>query len=287
MNRLRFPLVSMYLLCLSFSLAAQEFSKPDKKPGLELGFDYTNTNVYMGRADRKDAAVLAPDLGYTFSNGIFLTGSADFIPSHKSKVLDNGSLELGYIYNLTDYLEGSISFTKMFYAAHSTRISSSVSSEFNANLDFNNDILSPGLDIGYAIGKTGTGNDIFLSPDLSHKLVFEKVFGHNDRLTLSPTVQLNAGTQHFYSNDFAVKRTTVKRNAKAFRPQVVNISELNKLSLLDYELSLPITYSLKPFLFSFNPVLALPQNTLPSQITRYEQNKAYLFYMNLGLILKF
>lgn len=287
MNRVRLPLLSMYLICLAFSPAAQEIPRHDKNPGLEIGSNYVNTNVYMGRTYKKDAAIMAPDLIYTFNNGIFLTGSLDFIPSHKIHTVDNGSLELGYNYHLTDYLEGSISFTKMFYAQHSTLITSSVSSEFNAGIDFNNDLISPGLNIVYALGISGIRNDLTLIPNLSHEFVIDMIFGNQDRLTVSPTVEMNAGTQHFYSSYFNVTRTIVRKNFRTGKERLVSTSELDKFSLLDYEVSVPVTYLLKPFLLSFSPVLALPQNKLPSQITQSQQNKPYLFYFNLGLNFKF
>ena len=273
------------LLLVSPSLFAQDSEKEEKKSSFKFGVDYINSNVFMGRTDTIAAPIIAPSVTYIFAFGLFITAAADYIPNRPKNKLDDGNIGIGYNYEITDNLAGSLSLTKMFYASTSTQIASSVSSEFNANIDYTNDYLTPGIALDFAKGKTGKKNDVFINPSLSHDFIIAGLFGETDYLSISPMVSLNAGTQNFYDSYFGkvnkLKHPAITQEFSAYR------RGLTKFRLLDYELSAPVDYSVKSFLISFNPTLAIPENKLPKSITKGQANKSSLFYFDLGLSLKF
>ena len=278
-------LITALFILVSSSLFAQESEKEEKKSSFKFGVDYINSNVFMGRTDTIAAPIISPSATYTFAFGLFITAAADYIPNRTKNRLDDGNIGIGYNYEITDNWAGSISLTKMFYASTSTQIASSVSSELNGNIQFTNDYLTPGIALDFAKGKTGKKNDFFINPSLSHDFIIAGLLGETDYLSISPMVSLNAGTQNFYDSYFGkvnkLKHPKNSTELAAFR------KGLTKFRLLDYELSAPVEYSLKPFLISFNPTLAIPENKLPYTITKSQANKSSLFYFDLGLSLKF
>lgn len=281
------PATVLLFLCTS-TVFAQDTEKPDKteKTGsLKVGADYISDNVFMGRSDSAAKSVIAPTLSYTFAFGLFLTAAADYIPSRPANKLDDGNLGIGYNYSIAENVQGSLSFTKMFYASTSTQIGSSVSSESAASISYENDYLSPGVSVDFAKGKKGDRNDVFVNPTIAHDFIIVGVFGDRDYLSISPTAGLNLGTQNFY--DSYLTRVNKKKHPAAYALLDKYRKGLTEFKMLDYELSAPMEYSVKPFMISFNPTLAVPENKLPKTITKGQANKATNFYFDLGLSLKF
>ena len=278
-------LITALFILVSSTLFAQESEKEEKRSSFKFGVDYINSNVFMGRTDTIAAPIISPSATYTFAFGLFISVAADYIPNRTKNKLDDGNIGIGYNYEITDNWTGSVSLTKMFYASTSTQIASSVSSELNSNIQFANDYLTPGIALDFAKGKAGKKNDFFITPSLSHDFIFAGLLGETDYLSISPMFSLNAGTQNFYDSYFGktnkIKRFEFSSELAAYR------HGLKKFRLLDYELSAPVEYSLKPFLISFNPILAIPENKLPIAITKGQANKSSLFYFDLGLSLKF
>lgn len=282
-----FSLLALILLA-STSLFAQEANRPDdksdKKASLKIGADYISNNVFMGRSDTAAKPIFAPNITYTFAFGLYLTAAADFIPSRQTNKLDDGNIGAGYNYTVGKF-DGSISFTKMFYAATSTQVASSVSSETAASIEFSNDYITPGIAFNFAKGKGTSRNDYFLNPSLNHEFIFVQLFGDKDYLSITPAASLNAGTQNFYDSYFA--RANKVKHQKTSAVLAAYRQNLTKFKLLDYEFSAPVEYSFRPFMISFTPTLAIPENKLPKTITNSQSTKAELFYFDLGLSLKF
>src|ERR1700753_1119561 len=77
-------------------------AKQDKKASFKVGVNYLSNNVFFGRADTIKTPTIIPSLKYTFKNGIFLSGSADYIPNRTTNKLDGGSASAGYDFDITD-----------------------------------------------------------------------------------------------------------------------------------------------------------------------------------------
>src|SRR5882762_8052599 len=89
------PLFTFFLVsfaCSSFAQTTQtedpndildklDELKPDKKASFKVSVNYLSNNVFFGRADTVKTPTIIPSMKYTFKNGIFLSGSADYIPN--------------------------------------------------------------------------------------------------------------------------------------------------------------------------------------------------------------
>jgi len=243
----------------------------------------------MGRSDTARMPIVTPDIRYTFTSGIYIAGSLDYLPSSKTAKIASGDLVAGYDHDITDDLDGGVSFTKSFYNSKSTQIASSQSGSINVNLNYDlGDIVTPSVSADYAFNKKGFKNDIFLSAGLSHAFVTTGLFSTNDLLIISPSALVNWGTQNFYDSYLVTKKfKNAKKTAAETQLIAAQKADLEKFKLLDYEFSIPIEYKINHFIFSFVPTYSVAQNKLPGNITSGLTNKKSLFNFEAGIALKF
>jgi hypothetical protein len=262
-----------------------------EKASFKIGVDFISDNVFMGRSGPVVSPTIAPVIKYTFKSGLFISGTADFIPKNTTGKLDGGDIAAGWDFDITDDLSAGASFTKMFYNTNSNQIGSAISSVFGANVDYNiADIVTPTVSIAYNTNKSGISNDFFFSFGLSHDFLAEKIFGEKDLILISPMMAGNIGTQNFY-DAFITKK--VFKNAKRTAAQDAVIAafetNLNQSKLLDYEVSVPIEYKSGHFIFTFTPTYAFVENGFkPAAATALGlTNATSVFYFTTGVSLKF
>jgi len=88
-------LMAFFLLftCTAFAQTADlpgadEKPKPDDKSNegtssFKFGLSYISNNVFMGRSDTVTTPVIVPQVKYTLKQGIYFSGSLDFLPNKK------------------------------------------------------------------------------------------------------------------------------------------------------------------------------------------------------------
>jgi hypothetical protein len=264
----------------------------DKKASLKVGVDYASNNVFMGRTGKTDIPIISPNIKYTFKPGIYIGGTADFLPNNANHKLDGGDLDAGYEFDITDDLSGDVSYTKMFYSTNSNQIGSAMSSVLNANFDYDiGDIITPSVSVDYNINKQGINDDVFLEFSLSHDIIFEKILGDHDIFLITPTAALNAGTQNFYD---AYLQKKVFKNAKRTAAQNKLIEQfetgVDQFKMLNYELSVPIEYKAGHFIFQATPEYDIVQNAFKSSAVAKSLGVAdnpTVFFITVGVALKF
>ena len=267
-------------------------TKAPKKSSLKIGIDYLSNNVFVGRTDTVTTPIITPNIKYTFKSGVYLSGSLEILPNRKKNKLDGGDLALGYDFDLTDDLSGAVSFTKLFYSATSTQVSSSISSTLNGNLDYDiADIITASVGLDYNINKANIASDFMFNFGLSHDFIAEGIFGDKDILLISPMVASNTGTQNFYDGYLVRKNLkNAKRNAAQTKLFDAYTADLSQFKLLDYEFSLPIEYKADQFIFHITPTYALAENQFQSAAIQKLlglSSQQTVFYIEVGVALKF
>ncbi len=267
--------------------------KQDKKASFKIGVNYLSNNVFMGRADTVKTPTILPEMKYIFKNGIYLAATADYIPNRVANKLDGGSAAFGYDFDITDAFSGGLSFTKLFYNTNSTQIGSSINSTINANLSYNiADVITPMISADYNFLKQDFGHDIFLNAGLSHDFAIDGILGDKDLLIISPSVNVNAGTQNFYDAYFVLKKYKLTKKASQLLQAAESLiatkeGKLSKFKLLDYELSAPVEYKAGVLILSFTPTYAVAENKLPPRVTNGMVAGSGVFYFEAGMALKF
>lgn len=285
----------LFVFVLLTAIGGSAFSQtlPDttgnaEKSSLQIGADFFSNNVFMGRTSRKALPVISPGFKYLFASGLYFAGDMDILPSISKNRINGGSLTAGYDFDITDHLEGEVSYSKMFYNANSTLVGASMTNIFNLNLDYDiNHIITPSISVDYSLNDEDVANDIFLNVGVNHAFKVKQVFGQEDALTILPTVSVNWGTQNFYEAYIERKAyNTVRENAliTAFE------GTLNKFQLLDYELSMPVEYKAVHFMAHFTPTYAIVQNGFQSAMVARVvgvSNKRSVTYFEAGIAWKF
>lgn len=283
-------LASCQSLMAQDELLIDSLAKTGKKNTLKGSINFISNNVFYGRADTTTTPIVIPQLKVTFKNGMYISSSFYFLPSNTTQKVDGGNLVAGYNFDLTDNLSGSTSFTKLFYNSKSTEIGSSISSTLSAGLDYDiNSIITPSLQVEYSFIKNGFSDDLVINGGLSHDFSKVGLWGSNDIGVISPTIEVNAGTQNFYDSYLVTKKYKITAKNLAKYPSVAKLlNKLNKFNLLDYEFSIPVVYKSGPLILTFNPTYAITLNSLPPAISKYTPPlNSNLFYFTLGAIYKF
>ncbi|MDO3627974.1 hypothetical protein [Mucilaginibacter sp. BT774] len=301
------PLFTLLFLLTAFSALAQNTTTEDpedlldklekamseKQASFKIGANYLSNNVFMGRADTVRTPTIIPDVKYTFKNGIYLSGTVNYIPNRVTNKLDGGSASLGYNFDITNDLGGGISFTQLFYTANSTQIGSAIGSTINANLNYDiESVITPTISVDYNFLKQGFGHDIFVNAGLSHDFTIDGIFTGRDFFIISPTVSLNAGTQNFYDAYFVLKKYKLTKKALALEQAAESLiikreNQLSQFKMLDYEFSVPVEYKMGALILTFTPTYAMAENKLPPRITKGMVNSSGIFYFEAGVALKF
>jgi len=258
-----------------------------EKSTFKIGADYLNNNVFMGRTGLTTTPIISPTAKYAFGFGLYVSADMDILPDNKKNKIDGGNLTVGYDFDITDDLSGGISYSKLFYNTNSTLIGSSITNTFNANLDYNiADIITPSVSADYNLNN-GAPADFFLNIGISHDIIFEKPFAHNDAFIISPTIATNVGTQNFY--DAYIQKKVFK--SKKVSTAVANFeTNLSQFETLDYEFSIPLEYKIGVLIIQFTPTYAIVQNGFKSAAVAKAvglSDKNDVVYYDAGLAFKF
>lgn len=297
------PLIKILATCLIGMLASNCFAQTDtsrnEKEGFKIDLSFLNNGVYLGRTDTVTTPTLSPSLSYAFKSGIYFSGNLDIITNRTKNKLDGGAIEAGYDYTRAKNLEASVSFTKLFYNANSTQVSSTISSVINVYADYDvAHIVTPGISINYNIAKSGYKSDWVFNPGISHEFEIDGIFSNDDELLITPRFELNAGSQNYFAG-YQQKKGRLTKKGAALATAIINDYEnsLGNFKLLDYEIAAPLEYKTGLFVFQFKPIYAFAQNSLPqsnpaqqaitNQIETSSHYKTSIFYFEAGLTLKF
>ncbi|TWF42274.1 hypothetical protein FHW36_10229 [Chitinophaga polysaccharea] len=260
-----------------------------RQPRFSAGLEYLSDNVYAGRKDAARIPYLSAALGYYHKSGLYAEGALSMLMNNSTRV-DAGIFTAGYMFSQGNF-EGEISASKFFYNTLSDNVRSEVKGDAHASLTY---------DFNGIIAATAEGYMNFGSKtDYLTKLALEHSFDlFNDRLNITPTVAANAGTQHYYDNYYNNRHLSpvvnVSKKKKQRQPPAVtaDMSNASNFTVLDEELSLPISYTIhKRLSFSFEPTYAIPLHpavlTLTTLATKESTVKVERlhnqFYWSLGI----
>ena len=166
-----------------------------------------------------------------------------------------------------------------------------------------NDFIDLGTSFG-AIFTTGK-SDVSVNFDFSHDFSFA-----DDQWSIEPTANINFSTRHYseiYSNKRKNKTSNSGNVVRGSDVTTIQTIGANKLSLMNYEFSLPINYYGKGFGAFISPAFSIAQNpselvttttstrtsggngqpqTSTSSVSSVEKIQNY-FYVEIGISFKF
>jgi hypothetical protein len=285
------------LFCSLFSYGQNE--SETKKSYLKIGANYLSNAVYSGRKDSEVVSYVRPSLGYFHKSGFFVNGEISLLAnSVDAGRLDEVALETGYNFSFKDKLDGGFYGAKYFYSNGSYAVASELQGNLGGYLTYNPGFvrIGGGADILFS-----TGADITVNANFSHPFEIGVL---DNTCTISPTVQVNAGTQTFYrsyykNRKFSFTSIGVGNNHSTGKghhinttsggsTKVITFPSQNQFDVLDYELLVPVQYETKRCVLYANPVAAFPVNPVSYAIDGVMQTEklSNSFYIEIGIYFK-
>ncbi|MBL7739276.1 MAG: hypothetical protein JNK14_08645 [Chitinophagaceae bacterium] len=293
----KFPVLFLMVLMIVYKLPAQSRSADTakSKPAFsnsyaQAGVNYISNTVFAGRKDSVAVPYLSPSISYSHKSGVFAKGSLSYLTSAKESRIDLYTLTAGYVYSKNNFIAG-VDATKYFFNSSSTNVRSGMSGYAALFTGYNfKDIFTTYVD-GMVI--FGPASDFILGLELNHPF-----YAAHDRLKITPTIYTNFGTQNYYNEYYSTKRSGSgggggygngnggPGGSGSTETTTLSVVESAKFQLLDYEFSLPVSYTYKQLTVFCTPVLAIPVHpsliTSGGQTTREELSNTFFWSAGIG-----
>ena len=289
----RLLISSLIIFFISTSLLAQNNQqtikeKSDKDESyILMDVSYINDAVFMGRRDSIAAPYVFPSIGYYDKSGFFVDASASYLVSPDENRVDLFLGSLGYMSH-AENLNGGISGTAYFFNEDSYNVKSSVVADISGFLSYDLKLIEVSL-LASTYFNDGSSADIFTG------IIFNRTFFSDDqKFIINPTIALYAGSQHFYQEYYSTSRLGNRKGQGKGQSSggsattvstLTAIKDVSRFNILNVELSLPLQFYYKQFIFSFSPVLAIPQTnaTITTEDMVITEDLESTFYFSAGI----
>ncbi|QKG55810.1 hypothetical protein GKZ68_03625 [Hymenobacter sp. BRD128] len=244
-------------------------------PLLTLGFTSATRTTYLQRAPmpENDKGYLGTTLTYQaprgFISSLYLNHSYNY-QTLREPFINYGELMAGWqsVGNSDTYW--TVQYTRLFAYGESALVQTSLHNDLSASITQFFGLATASASADVFVGNT---HDLVLTFDLSHPFRLP-VLAH-DTLSIEPTVEFGAGSQHFYAASLATtsqvsskRRGIVTRSVEPATPA---------FSSLGYTLSLPVTLAAGRF-----SVAATPSYLVPLHVPAGGYDASF-FYLTVGL----
>ena len=254
------------------------------KSNFTVGLNYLSNKLYMGRIDSANIKCLTPSIGFYHKSGLHVGASMSYQLDRGLSKIDEIKIDGGYDFNLNDNLNGGLTVEKYFFNAKSSALNSGNSFGAGSNLSYDLDIVT--LNVGADLA-LGSYTDIFINAGFSHSFEF-------DKFSVEPSFLFNAGTLNFYNAYLiAGKSHKTGKGKKKATTITYSIEDASRFKILDYEISVPVSYSFHNFKFDLIPTYYIPVSpatiisTVSSNKTTVEEVISNHFIIELGVSYEF
>jgi hypothetical protein len=224
----------------------------------KLSLSYLSNSVYNGRKDSLTTPYITPSIGYYDKNGFYVSGALSYLSGSKESRVDLFSFDIGYDISISNKLSGNFYANKSFYNQSSTAVKSDIKGSIGAAFGYDLDLIQLNI-ASEAIFSQKT--------DLSLNLGIGHTFNNGDAnhlLSISPYINANWSTLNFYEG-FTSRKVAKKvgqTQANVATATATTTVDKDQFTLLDYEISAPLSYDTKTFGFYLTPTFAIPQNPI-------------------------
>lgn len=244
-----------------------------------IGASWGNNSSFLGRNQAERLPFISTDLSYISKSGFWLSGMAYHVMNTLNTV-DEVDLTAGWAFPVSKRMDAAVYYSKFFFSPESTLLKASTGNAVSGYL---------GLDWTYIYSRLtstvtfGGSTDYFLILDNSRYFGKGNILHKSDSLTVEPRFSVIAGTQTFVQTHMS--RQPVPDYGPVSGPgrpgggpggapgggsTTEYSSSTTSFNILNYEVSLPVTYSFKNLSFEVVPRYSIPVNqlegrTIPSQ----------------------
>ena len=267
--------------------------KEVRKSHFDGGISYLNNDVYLGRKDSSLLPYYIPVLTYYHKSGIYLSAYMNYLKNSEESRIDLITLEAGYVFGSGNY-DGQVNVSKFIYSGESTNIASEIQATVGFQNGYDFGFIKPALTINLNVGSK---IDYLGSFSLQHSYS-----GFQDKLEFTPTFTVNGGTQNYYDSYYKNKRYSNSNKGKNGSGGGATVSgsvaDPASFKILDYEASVPFSYTINKLVINFTPTYAVPLNPATINIstkqsgggssnTTETENLSSTFYWEAGVVFHF
>ena len=286
-----FIIYALIVFFSNFGLVAQNNKTSVKEKSGEnksyvlSDISFINDAVFMGRRDSIAAPYIFPSIGYYDKSGFFADASASYLTGSEENRVDLFLISTGYMLN-SDKLSGGISGTAYFFNADSYNVQSETVGNITGILNYDLKAFEVSLSASSYFNRESSA-DFFVGA-----MIDRTFYTADNDFLIAPSLSVNAGSQYFYQEYYGTSRLGNRKGqgkgsmvSEPTMATTVRIEEASKFNLLNIELSLPLQYYHKQFIFSFTPVLALPQSsaTIITEDLTIKEDLESVFYFSVGI----
>ncbi|TYP74316.1 hypothetical protein BD809_104136 [Aquimarina intermedia] len=276
----------MFLYTVAFLvspiIAVSQNDENKNKSYLLLDVSYMSDAVFMGRRDSIATPYLYSSVGYYDKSGFYANASLSYLTRSDEGRVDLSLITAGYEYTHKGFT-AEISGTAYFFDEDSYNVQSQVVADLTGSLGYDFTILEL-LATGSSYFNNNSGTDIFVGLHLNRTF-----YVLSKKLSIMPSVNLYAGSQYFYEEYYRNNRqgngNRGGQGSGDVNSYIVDIKKVDKFNILSYELSIPLHYFYKSFVFSFTPGFAFPQSraTITTEEQTFKEDLNNTFYWSVGI----
>jgi len=250
------------------------------KSTLTVGLTYCNNADYYGQAAEQAIPYLATAATYRLRCGIYFSALAYKLLKDSNQIVSAGNLGIGYGFKLSKRFSADISYNHTFYPSYSPLLQAANPDNASASLTYDN-FLSSKITFDYAFGNAvdqfvslGTGKEI----NLFHITA-------KDIISITPTIDVTAGTQHFYQTYLIEKRLEDSLLGLLLPPlggtppaQGSTTQTTTQFNLLSYNFKCPLAYNRANYVIEINYQLSVLSNASQSGAGKVNSFLSASFY---------
>jgi len=228
----------------------------------DVTLDYYTRSVFLGRTDTIGSGYYLPAIAVNLKSGLFFELAPSLFQQNTPKAYGGLTISGGYDKTLSNNFAIDFQLIKNFFpssANASRRINSTVTFEGEAGVDYINEIVTSELIPQILFNKSSFDNtpDYVFTLTESHPFYIYAALSYKDSLSITPSASVSAGTQNFYFAYFNTKVLADHPKAVIKRTKLASEGKI-----LDYELSVPISYYWGHLVVTATPLYSIGENIL-------------------------
>ncbi|MFT3750478.1 MAG: hypothetical protein QM768_19350 [Agriterribacter sp.] len=228
------------------SILAYAVDSTQPKSTFTIGAVYTNNASYYGQKSVEKMPYIALAAVYRHHSGLYITGMGYRLLNDSAKFGSAYSVGAGFAFPLGKSVNADLSYDYSIYpklspflqAANPHSIDLTITREGWVNLSVAGD---------YAFGKT---NDFFVTPQIDKDIDLFNI-GKKALVSFNPSLDLTAGTQHFYEYYLSEKSIRDSLIGILLPPvfggspqqEEGTLKTTSRFDMLSYNLKLPLSYN--------------------------------------------
>ncbi|HEX8331158.1 MAG TPA: hypothetical protein VF622_00980 [Segetibacter sp.] len=279
-------LIVALILSLPFSVFSQNDTSTPRTNVFTAGVNYQSRLHYFGRTDSLESKGMFGSIGYELKQGFYTNANFIFVNNASTSFDYTGSvIEAGYKFPASRNFSGNIAYSHFLYKESSQLVQSSVKSQAEINLAYNNKIVN--VNAG-ADAKFSDKTDFGLTAGLDRLFIY-LIPGTSNAIAINPSFYTYAGSQSFTQTYYEKKKKVNVLglpigNGNGNQNGELVSEEVKRFTVLAHEFSLPVVFVAGKFNASFTGSYVMPQNLVTvANRPDLTENGRNMFYFTAGI----